>query len=143
MGHFENLNFDCLFSLCKFLSIRSSIALFSTCKRLHSLKSKPQFWEMMVVKLADEIETPPHFLVDILQNETPKHRVISIFRRPPEFKVLLVFNPAVSRDTAVNAIAQATGSSQLGSFYSALKIGHPLFADSDPQKRKGEIYRGR
>jgi hypothetical protein len=70
-------------------------------------------------------------------------RCICIVTYPPQFACILRFNPAVSRNDAMEAIKEATNTdSTLVVLYTALSIGHPWFANADPSLREGEVLRG-
>lgn len=74
-----------------------------------------------------------------------KQHVKAVVKRPPQFSLVLKYNPAVRRDDALACIQNATGDhgwGGLSSLWTALQIGHPLFNPAPENERKGTLTEG-
>lgn len=74
---------------------------------------------------------------------TPLRQIAFFYRYgPPVFRLMLFFNPHVSREEATTAVVAATNQSPGYVTWCLLSFGHPLFRASDPRNQKGEVFRG-
>jgi hypothetical protein len=113
-------------------------------------RARDAWWRAVLdMLLVVDLDVSPEHVEILRQKQrvaklSSQEAVQQLLCHPPQYACLLRFNPAVSRDKAIEAIRLATNSSFVLALWRALTIGHPALraAPDETGTVAGEIMRG-